>query len=63
MKVRMTVIPHNGPTTVTVITEAEAVAIRNNAFMRAGHVIVRTIEGGFSIEDDNGQTLLVVAED
>jgi hypothetical protein len=63
MKIRMTSIPNGGVATVSVITEAEACAIRNNAFCQPGRVVVRGIENGYSIETEGGQTLLVVEKD
>lgn len=56
--VRMISIPNNGAQTVSEITESEACTIRNNVFMRQGHVSIEGIENGFKIQDDNGVTLL-----
>ncbi len=61
-KVCMTIIPFHGAAKSSVITEAEAVTIRNVALMRPGHVTVRGIENGCAIEDEAGKILLVLVE-
>lgn len=61
--VRMVVIPNVGATTVSEITEAEACAIRNDVFMRQGHVSIEGIENGCLIKDSNGQTILTAVFD
>lgn len=54
MKVRM--ISPNGQ--VSIITEAEACAIRNSVFMRPGNVSIQDIELGYQIKDQHGITTL-----
>lgn len=56
--VRMISIPKNGAQTITEISESEACAIRNNVFMRSGHVSIEDTGSGYRIQDDNGETLL-----
>lgn len=55
--VRMTVIANNG-TVVSEISEEEACHIRNNVFMRPGNVRIESMDDGYSIQDQNGLTIL-----
>ena len=48
---------------VTEITEAEAIAIKESAFMRAGNVSVEGIQNGFQIKDQFGVTTLTAIID
>jgi hypothetical protein len=48
---------------VSIISEAAAFAIRNNAFIHNGHVVVRVIENGVVIEKDGKATVLTLIDD